>query len=140
VLLHVFGHVDANHGALVVEEKFGKGAGEFGFADAGWAQENKRPDRPLGIAQSGARTADGVGDAFERGVLSDDAQPQPVFHIDQLLDLASSIFDTGMPVHLETMLATSSSSTSSFNMRCPVLPSICAVILFNSSSVCRINP
>jgi len=30
------------------------GAGEFGFSDAGWAEENKRADRPLGIAQPGA--------------------------------------------------------------------------------------
>src|SRR6266404_4338991 len=52
----------------------------------------------------------------------------------------SSILETGMPVHLETMRATYSSSTSSFNMRCPDLLSICAVILFNSSSVWRISP
>ena len=30
----------------------------------------------------------------------------------------SSIFETGIPVHLETIRATSSSSTSSFSMRC----------------------
>ena len=65
MLLHVFGHVDAQQGALVVEEKFGEGAGEFGFADAGWAEENERADGALGIAQSGAGAADGVGDALE---------------------------------------------------------------------------
>ncbi len=88
MLLHVFGHVDADHGALVVEKKFGKCARQFGFADAGWPQEYKGADRPLRIAQSGARTANGVGYAFERLVLSDDAQPQAVFHVDELLDFA----------------------------------------------------
>ena len=42
----------------------------------------------FGIAQPGARAADGVGHALERLVLTDDAQPQAVFHVDQLLDLA----------------------------------------------------
>ena len=37
MLLHVLGHVDAEQGVLVVEQKFGEGAGEFGFADARWA-------------------------------------------------------------------------------------------------------
>src|SRR5208282_2456823 len=88
VLLHVFGHIDAHHGALVVEKKFGKRAGKFGFADAGWPQENERPDRPLRIAQPGARTADRIGYAFQRFVLPDDALPQTVLHVDQLLDFA----------------------------------------------------
>ena len=37
--------------------------------------------------------------------------------VTSFLTSPSSIFETGMPVHLETMRATSSSSTSSFNMR-----------------------
>ena len=41
VLLHVLAHVDADHGLLVVEEEFGEGAGGFGFADAGGAEEDE---------------------------------------------------------------------------------------------------
>ena len=37
--------------------------------------------------------------------------------VTSFLTSPSSIFETGMPVHLETMRATSSSSTSSFSMR-----------------------
>ncbi len=88
VLLHVFGHVDADHGALVVKKKFGERARQFGFADAGRPEKNERPNRPLGIAQPGARTANRVGHAFERFVLADDALPQTVFHVDELLDFA----------------------------------------------------
>ena len=45
----------------------------------------------------------------------------------------SSIFDTGMPVHLLTILATSSSSTSSLSMR-DCLVSICALSCLISAS------
>ena len=38
VLLHIFRHVDADHGVLVVEQEFGERAGELGLADAGRAQ------------------------------------------------------------------------------------------------------
>ena len=60
----------------------------------------------------------------------------------------SSIFDTGMPVHFETIRAMSSSSTSSFSIRArggtgapPVRPaSAPSVILFSSCSACRSRP
>ena len=58
MLLLVFGHIDADHGVLVVEEKIGEGAGACG------AQENKRTDGALGVVESGAGAADGVGYAF----------------------------------------------------------------------------
>ena len=60
VLLHVFAHVDADHGVLVVEEEFGERARELGFADAGRAEEDERADRPVLILQAGARAAHGV--------------------------------------------------------------------------------
>ena len=88
VLLHVLGHVDAHHGVLVVEQELGQRARQFGFADAGRAQEDERTDRPLGIAQPRARTANGIGHALERCVLADHALPQALFHGDQLLDFA----------------------------------------------------
>ena len=88
MLLHVFGHVDAHQGALVIEKKFGESAGEFGFADAGWTEKNERADGALGIAESGAGAADGVGHAFESLVLADDAMAQAVFHGDQLFHFA----------------------------------------------------
>ncbi len=88
VLLHVLGHVDADHGVLVVEQKLGECTRQFGLADAGRAQENERADRTLGIAQSCARTPNRIGHALQRRVLSHHALPQPLFHVDQLLDFA----------------------------------------------------
>ena len=88
VLLHVLGHVQANHGAFVVEEKFREGASQFRLADAGGPQENERADGPVGIGESGAIAADGVGDASESVVLADDALAQALFHGDELLGFA----------------------------------------------------
>jgi hypothetical protein len=49
VLLHVLGHVDADHGVLVVEQEFGEGTRRLGLADAGGAEEDERTDGPIGI-------------------------------------------------------------------------------------------
>src|SRR5262245_39116898 len=52
VLLLVLGHVDADHGPLVVEEELGQGAGQLGFADARRAEENERSDWPVQIGRA----------------------------------------------------------------------------------------
>jgi len=41
VLLHIFGHVETNDGAFIVEEKFREAFGEFGFANACGAEEEE---------------------------------------------------------------------------------------------------
>lgn len=41
VFLAVFGHIDAHHGAFVIEQEFGESFGGFGFADTGWAKEQE---------------------------------------------------------------------------------------------------
>ncbi len=48
----------------------------------------KLPSGRLRILQAGARPADGVGDGVDRLVLADDPLVQPLFHLEQLLDLA----------------------------------------------------
>ena len=45
VLLHVLGHVDADHVGLVVEQELGQRARQLGLADAGRPQEDERADR-----------------------------------------------------------------------------------------------
>ena len=77
VALHVFGHVDAHHLAFVVEQLGGQGLGQLGLADAGRPEEEERALRLVGIAQSGARAHDGVGDRVDRFILADDAFVQP---------------------------------------------------------------
>ena len=95
VLLHILGHVDTHHGAFVVEQEFGEGASQFGFADAGWAEENERADGALGIAQSGPRAANGVGYPLQGRVLADYALAQTLFHRNQFLDFALEHFRHG---------------------------------------------
>jgi hypothetical protein len=113
VLLHVLAHVDADHRALVVEQELGQRLGQLGLADAGGAEEQERADRPVGVLQAGARAAHRARHRADRGVLADDALAQALLELAQLRGSPSSIFSTGMPVHLATTVAMSSSVTSS---------------------------
>jgi hypothetical protein len=54
VLLHVLGHVDADHGLLVVEHELGQRTRQLGLADAGGTDEEERADRPVRVLQPGA--------------------------------------------------------------------------------------
>src|SRR5580698_9776898 len=56
MLLHVLRHVNTDHGVLVIEKKFGEGAGKFSLADASRPKKNEGTDATLGITESGART------------------------------------------------------------------------------------
>ncbi len=47
--LHVFRHVDADHGILVVKQKLGEGAGSLRLADACGTEEDEAPDRPVRV-------------------------------------------------------------------------------------------
>ena len=66
VFLHVFAHVDADHGVFVIEQKFRERAGGFGFADAGRPEKNEGADRPIRILQAAAGATHGIGDGLER--------------------------------------------------------------------------
>ena len=41
MLFHILAHIDASHGIFVVEEEFGEGFGQLGFANAGGAEEEE---------------------------------------------------------------------------------------------------
>ena len=88
VLLHVLRHVDAHHRVLRVEHELGQRAGQLGLADAGGAEEEEVADRAVGVAEPGARAAQGVGDRGDRLVLADDALVQALLHVHELGDLA----------------------------------------------------
>jgi hypothetical protein len=62
-----------------------QGARDFGFADAGRAQEQERADGAVRVLQAGARTADGASQRADRFVLRDDALVQLFFDAQQLL-------------------------------------------------------
>ena len=114
VLLHVLGHVDADHVRLVVEQEVGERARQLGLADAGRAQEEERADR----AGSGpaARRARGAPRWRPPSTASSWPMTRACSRSSMCSSFAcspSSILSTGMPVHFETTAATSSSVTSS---------------------------
>ena len=88
VLLHVLGHVDADHRVLAVEHELRQRAGQLGLADAGRAEEQERADRAVGVGQAGPRAAQRVGDGLDGFLLADHAQVEALLHVDELLDLA----------------------------------------------------
>ena len=88
MLLHVFGHVDPNHGMLVVKQKFRQRPCQFRFSHAGGPQEDERANRFIGIAQARARTPYRIGNPLQRIVLAHHTLAQTVFHAHQLADLA----------------------------------------------------
>ena len=88
VLLLVLRHVDSDQRMLVVEQELGERAGHLGLADAGRSEEQEAAKRPVRILQAGARAADRAGHGLDGLVLTDDALVQPLFHLEQLLDLA----------------------------------------------------
>ncbi len=49
VLFHVFAHIDAHHGTLVVKQELRKCTRRLGLTDTGRAEEDKTSDRPLRI-------------------------------------------------------------------------------------------
>ena len=58
VLLHVFGHVEADQRVIAAEQEVGERARELGLADAGRAEEDEAADRTVRVLQAGARAAD----------------------------------------------------------------------------------
>ena len=54
VFFHVFRHVNAHHGVLIVKEKLSQRPRQFGFAYSGGAKKNERANRLARIAQTGA--------------------------------------------------------------------------------------
>ena len=121
VLLLVLGHVDADHRVLVVEQELGQRPRQLGLADAGRAQEDEAAERAA--ADPAGRRGRGGWRWPRRG------SPRPGRR--RAGAAASSIWRsfctspsisrlTGMPVHLPTTSAMSSSSTSSLSSRGPL--------------------
>ena len=89
VLVVELAHVEADHGALVVEEVLGERARELRLSDAGGAEEEEAADRAASRRRGPARerrTAFDDGD--ERLLLTDDALAQLLLHAEELLHLA----------------------------------------------------
>ncbi len=60
VLLHVFGHVEANQRVFAAEQELRERAGQLGLADAGRPQEHEAADGTVRALAPGAGAADGA--------------------------------------------------------------------------------
>ena len=87
-LLHIFGHVDAHHVALIVKQSLCQRLGQFGLADTGGAQEQEAADGAVGVGNAGAAAQDGFADLGHGLVLADDSLVQHVIQMQQLLAFA----------------------------------------------------
>ena len=85
MLLHVLGHVDLDHRAVVAEEELSERAGELGLADTRGAEEDERARRALRILDAGTRATDRTRDGGDCHVLTDHALVEFFLHADQLL-------------------------------------------------------
>ena len=88
VLFHIFRHIDAQHRAVIVEQKTGKRLGHFGLADTGRPQHQETAHRLVRVGQAGARPAGGIGDSADCLGLADDPLADLGLHAQQLLALA----------------------------------------------------
>src|SRR5580698_7743160 len=140
MLLHVLRHVDAQQRVLVIEQKLGERPRHFGFADAGRATKYKLPIGRLGSLNPARERRIALATRSKAASWPTTRWRRRSSMLTSFLTSPSSIFEIGIPVHLATMRATSSSSTSSFSMRCLPALSICLLSLASSCSACGILP
>src|SRR3954454_8879557 len=88
VLLAVLAHVDAHHGALVIEQVRRKCFRELRLTDTGRAEEQERSCWTVGIGDARTRATHSVGDGADRFVLAHYALGQLVLHAEQLRGLS----------------------------------------------------
>jgi hypothetical protein len=86
--LLILGHVQTDHGALVVEHEFGERPRQLRLPHPGRAEEDEGADRSVRVLQTRACATERVRDSLDGLVLSDDALVEPFLHVDQLLGLA----------------------------------------------------
>ena len=88
MLLHVLGHVDAQHGRVVLEHEFGQRLRQLGLAHAGRAEEDEGADRTVGVLEARPRTAHGPRNSLDGFALPDDPRADLVLHAHKPLALA----------------------------------------------------
>ena len=102
VFLRVFAHVNANHGALIIEHEFGQGFSEFRLAHTGGAEEQEGTHGPIGVRNPGAGTPNRIGDGLHRVELADHPFAQFSLHVEEFFGFAFKHFaggDTGPGGH-----------------------------------------
>ena len=76
------GHVETDHGFLVIEQGFRQCFGKFGLAGTGGSQQEEGADGLSRLVHAATGFQDGIRQCLQGLVLSDDASPQIIFHIE----------------------------------------------------------
>src|SRR5690625_4283709 len=83
VLLRVLAHVQLDQCFLIPEQELGQRLGQLRLPHTGWAGEDERAARALGVLQPGTGTADRLGQRRDGVLLADDPLVQLVLHVQQ---------------------------------------------------------
>src|ERR1041384_726424 len=87
MLLLIFGHIDADHRVLIVEQKHRRRARYFVFSYAGRSQEYERADRAIRVLETRPRANNRIGYRAYCFVLTNHAFVQVFFEREQFLKL-----------------------------------------------------
>ena len=87
VTLLIFRHVDANHRPFVIEQELRQRSRQLRLTDAGRSQEDEAPQWTVRVLQSCSSAPDRVTHRADGLFLANDALVDPLFHVDELLDL-----------------------------------------------------
>src|SRR5438552_2930461 len=88
MFLLILGHVNADHGALVVEQKLRQSTSQLGLSNAGRSQENEAPNGTVRVFEARSRTNHGFRDRLNSLILSHHALMQLITQMQQFLQLA----------------------------------------------------
>ncbi len=84
MLLHVLGHVEADHLLGIAEQEGRQGLGQLRLAHARGAQEEERAHGPVGVLEARPGPAHGAGHGAHRLGLADDALVELGLHVHQV--------------------------------------------------------
>ena len=84
VLFHVLRHVQADHCGFVAEQELGECLCKLGLAYAGWAQEDERTRRTLGVFEPSTCAANCLRHSLDGLLLADDSTVQFILHAQKL--------------------------------------------------------
>jgi len=76
MLLHVFGHIEANQRFFAAKQEFRKPPRDFRLPHAGWPEEQETSNGAAGRLKSGAAAANGASERGNGFVLADDSLVQ----------------------------------------------------------------
>ena len=84
MLFHIFRHVDADHGLVIIEQEIRQCFGKFRLPDTGWAQKQETANGSIGVLKTRTGTAHRAGYCGDCLTLANHAFAQQGFHLQKL--------------------------------------------------------